>query len=121
MTRPCFFFYILMNLGVPLYERITAMGDVAVLLSEANEQIMNADTKEKLRGLLETYERVLESDPSNYEALWSLGRSRLAFFLLSIFFAKLLVHLVQLDAGAQQFLAVFNVTCVHNADIRGGK
>jgi len=57
------------------------MVDVSGLLAEANEQIMSADTKEKLRGLLGTYERVLETDPSNYEALWSLGRYNVVMVL----------------------------------------
>jgi hypothetical protein len=57
------------------------MGDVSVLLSEANEQIMNADSKEKLLRLLGTYERILERDPSNYEALWSLGRYNVVMVL----------------------------------------
>lgn len=57
------------------------MGDVSGLLSEANEQIMRADNKEKLMRLLETYERVLEIDPSNYEALWSLGRYNVVMVL----------------------------------------
>ena len=65
----------------PSLERITAMGDVTELLAEANEQIMSADNKEKLQGLLGTYERILERDPSNYEALWSLGRYNVVMVL----------------------------------------
>ncbi len=62
-------------------ERITAMGDVTGLLAEANEQIMNADNKERLQRLLGTYERILEREPSNYEALWSLGRYNVVMVL----------------------------------------
>lgn len=57
------------------------MGDVSVLLSEANEQIMSADNKEKLQRLLGTYERILDEDPTNYEALWSLGRYNVVMVL----------------------------------------
>jgi len=57
------------------------MSDVTDLLAEANEQIMRADDKESLRVLLGTYERILERDPSNYEALWSLGRYNVVMVL----------------------------------------
>jgi tetratricopeptide (TPR) repeat protein len=62
-------------------ERIFAMGGVTDLLAEANEQIMQADSREKLQGLLGTYERVLEMEPSNYKALWSLGRYNVVMVL----------------------------------------
>jgi Ser/Thr protein kinase RdoA (MazF antagonist) len=42
---------------------------------------MDPDNKERLRGLLRTYERVLEIDPANYEALWSLGRYNVVMVL----------------------------------------
>jgi len=57
------------------------MVDVTDLLAETNEQIMDPDNKERLRGLLRTYERVLEIDPANYEALWSLGRYNVVMVL----------------------------------------
>jgi len=60
---------------------MAAMGDVTELHAEANEQILQADTKEKLQGLLATYERVLEREPANYEALWSLGRYNVVMVL----------------------------------------
>jgi tetratricopeptide (TPR) repeat protein len=62
-------------------ERRAAMPDVSGLFAEANEQIMNADNKEKLQRLLAIYERILERDPSNYEALWSLGRYNVVMVL----------------------------------------
>ena len=49
-------------------------GDVSGLIAQANRQIAEADTKEKLVDLIRTYEQVLEIEPANYEALWSLGR-----------------------------------------------
>lgn len=49
-------------------------GDVGRLIKKANAQIAAADTEEKVRELILTYEEVLEIDPGNYEALWSLGR-----------------------------------------------
>lgn len=49
-------------------------GDVSGLIGQANRQIAEADTKEKLVDLIRTYEQVLEIEPANYEALWSLGR-----------------------------------------------
>lgn len=55
-------------------EKPTKTGDVSDLLTKANEQIGLADTKDKVVQLVKTYERVLEIDPTNYEALWSLGR-----------------------------------------------
>ena len=57
------------------------MGDLSGLLAQANEQIMQADNKEKLQTLLGTYERILEQDASNYEALWSLGRYNVVMVL----------------------------------------
>jgi hypothetical protein len=50
------------------------MVDVSEELARANEQIMEADTKAKLLDLLGMYEAILEVDPDNFEALWSLGR-----------------------------------------------
>jgi tetratricopeptide (TPR) repeat protein len=49
-------------------------GDASGLITKANHQITDADTKEKVAELIQTYEQVLEIDPENYEALWSLGR-----------------------------------------------
>ncbi len=49
-------------------------GDVGALIAKANLQIAGADNREKLEALIRTYEQVLEIDPNNYEALWSLGR-----------------------------------------------
>jgi hypothetical protein len=49
-------------------------GDVSGLIAQANRQIADADSKEKLTVLIHTYEQVLEIEPANYEALWSLGR-----------------------------------------------
>ncbi|MCK7510977.1 MAG: hypothetical protein MZV70_47490 [Desulfobacterales bacterium] len=48
-------------------------GDVSGLIAQANKQIADADSKEKLAELIRTYEQVLEIEPANYEALWSLG------------------------------------------------
>jgi len=48
--------------------------DVSGLIAQANRQIADADSKEKLTDLIRTYEQVLEIEPANYEALWSLGR-----------------------------------------------
>ncbi len=52
----------------------TARENTAALLARARGEIARADDREKLAILIGTYERVLESDPWNYEALWSLGR-----------------------------------------------
>ncbi|HNW28972.1 MAG TPA: TRAP transporter TatT component family protein [Spirochaetota bacterium] len=49
-------------------------GDTGALIAKANLQIADADNREKLEALIRTYEEVLEIDPYNYEALWSLGR-----------------------------------------------
>ncbi|TSA44472.1 MAG: hypothetical protein D4R56_07095 [Deltaproteobacteria bacterium] len=49
-------------------------GDVSGLIAQANRQITDADSKEKLTVLIRTYEQVLEIEPANYEALWNLGR-----------------------------------------------
>ncbi len=49
-------------------------GAVGALIAKANLQIAGADSREKLEALIRTYEEVLEIDPNNYEALWSLGR-----------------------------------------------
>ncbi len=57
------------------------MSDVSDLLAQANDQIRTADNKEKLLSLLATYKRILERDPSNYEALWSLGRYNVVMVL----------------------------------------
>jgi tetratricopeptide (TPR) repeat protein len=48
-------------------------GDVSGLIAQANKQIADADSKEKVAELIRTYEQVLEIEPANYEALWSLG------------------------------------------------
>jgi len=53
---------------------IDRKGDVSGLIAQANRQIADADSKEKLTDLIRTYEQVLEIEPANYEALWSLGR-----------------------------------------------
>lgn len=57
--------------GVQTMER---KGDTSSLIAQANRQIKIADTQEKLADLISTYEQVLEIEPANYEALWSLGR-----------------------------------------------
>lgn len=49
-------------------------GDVSRLIAQANRQIADAGSKEKLADLIRTYEQVLEIEPLNYNALWSLGR-----------------------------------------------
>lgn len=49
-------------------------GDVLALLAKAQKQIMQTDSRERALELIETYEAVLEIDPENYEALWSLAR-----------------------------------------------
>ena len=54
-------------------KNIDRKGDVSGLIAQANRQIAEADSKEKLVELIRTYEQVLEIEPANYEALWSLG------------------------------------------------
>ena len=48
--------------------------DVSGFIAQANRQMADADSKEKVADLIRTYEQVLEIEPANYEALWSLGR-----------------------------------------------
>jgi len=60
--------------GWNLIEEPTERGNVDDLIARANEQINQADNKEKLAELIDTYESILKIDPENYEALWSLGR-----------------------------------------------
>ncbi len=54
----------------------TRTGNVSELLENAARQINEADNREKILEFIKTYESVLEIDPYNYEALWSLGRWR---------------------------------------------
>jgi tetratricopeptide (TPR) repeat protein len=54
-------------------ESPTETGNTSALISKANRQIDQADNKEKVLELIHTYETILKIDPSNYEALWSLG------------------------------------------------
>jgi len=52
-----------------------AMADpVNYFLGQAKRQLMEADDRDKLAELIETYEQVIDFAPDNYEALWSLGR-----------------------------------------------
>ena len=51
----------------------TETGNISALIANANRQAGGADNKEKVMGLIHTYESVLRIDPDNYEALWSLG------------------------------------------------
>ena len=55
-------------------EKPKKTGEVNELIAKAKEQIGQADNKEKVMELIDTYETILEIDPVNYEALWSLGR-----------------------------------------------
>ncbi len=48
-------------------------GDVSVLIARANRQMQEADSKEKILQLIETYENVLKIEPRNTEALRRLG------------------------------------------------
>ena len=48
-------------------------GNPLALIDKAGRQIGEADSREKVLELINTYEAVLRIDPSNYEALWSLG------------------------------------------------
>lgn len=50
------------------------MMNISERFAKANEQIMQADSRTKLLELLRTYESIIEVEPSNFEALWSLGR-----------------------------------------------
>lgn len=52
----------------------TCGDEVAARLSRAEEQIMKTDNREEALRLIDMYESVLEIDPENYEALWSLAR-----------------------------------------------
>jgi tetratricopeptide (TPR) repeat protein len=47
---------------------------VNMLLARAEEQIMKTDSRDAALELIEIYESVLDLDPENYEALWSLAR-----------------------------------------------
>lgn len=60
--------------GWKQFKQPTREGDVTELLQEAQDQINEADAEDEVRGFIKTYESVLEIDPYNYEALWSLGR-----------------------------------------------
>jgi len=60
--------------GWKQFKEPTRTGDVTELLEKAQNQINEADTEDKIREFIKTYESVLEIDPYNYEALWSLGR-----------------------------------------------
>ncbi|MCD6298555.1 MAG: hypothetical protein J7M30_15525, partial [Deltaproteobacteria bacterium] len=51
----------------------TETGNISALIANAKRQTGEADNKEKVMDLIHTYEAVLRIDPSNYEALWSLG------------------------------------------------
>ncbi len=55
--------------------------NVSALLDKARQQIDQTDSREKVLDLLRTYESVLEVDPANYEALWSLGRYNVVMVL----------------------------------------
>lgn len=63
---------VLLGTGMPAH----GSGDVEALLKKAEDQIMQGDDKGKVLELIATYERVLQIEPDNYEALWSLGRYR---------------------------------------------
>jgi tetratricopeptide (TPR) repeat protein len=54
-------------------EEPSVEGNVSVLIARANKQMQEADSKEKLLQLIETYENVLKIEPRNFEALRRLG------------------------------------------------
>ncbi len=60
--------------GWDIIEKAVVKGNVDELIARANIQINQADNKEKLAKLIDTYESILKIDSENYEALWSLGR-----------------------------------------------
>jgi tetratricopeptide (TPR) repeat protein len=64
---------LLAGLGLSRTGRASS-ADVSALLEKAEAQIMEADTRDKVLELIATYESVIEIEPQNYEALWSLGR-----------------------------------------------
>lgn len=51
----------------------TETGNSSECIAKANRQIDEADNREKVLELIQTYESALRIDPANYEALWSLG------------------------------------------------
>lgn len=55
-------------------KKTTVQSDVMMLLSRAKRLIRQADTKDRVLELIDTYLDALRIDPDNYEALWSLGR-----------------------------------------------
>ena len=52
----------------------SANEDIDALLTEVEKLIAAADTKEKLREVIQTYERILQTDLKNREALLDLSR-----------------------------------------------
>ena len=60
-------------------EKPTETGNIFPLFAKAKKQIREADNREKVIELIHTYEAILRIDPSNYEALWSLG----SYYLLA--------------------------------------
>jgi hypothetical protein len=55
-------------------EDVERSGAVDDLIAAAREQLTRADSRQGVLDLIAAYEAVLEVDPQNYEALWSLGR-----------------------------------------------
>jgi tetratricopeptide (TPR) repeat protein len=59
--------------GWKQFKQPSIKGDISSLLDKANQQISEANTKEKVLELIRTYETVLKIDPENREALSGLG------------------------------------------------
>jgi tetratricopeptide (TPR) repeat protein len=55
------------------FEEPSMQGDVSELLEKANKQIEKADNRQKVLGVIRTYDDVLKIDPKNREALLGLG------------------------------------------------
>jgi tetratricopeptide (TPR) repeat protein len=59
--------------GWEQFEQPSMKGDVSSLLEKANKQIEKADNRQKVLGVIRTYDNVLKIDPKNREALLGLG------------------------------------------------
>ncbi len=68
-----------MEEGWKLFEEPAMSGDTSELLGKAETQILKADTKEKVIGIINTYETILKIDPMNREAL--LGAAMYCFLI----------------------------------------
>ncbi|MBN1408449.1 MAG: hypothetical protein JW956_11700 [Calditrichaceae bacterium] len=54
-------------------EPVDLKTDITVLLQEADTLVRYADSKEKLMHIISIYEKVIQTDPQNYKALYELG------------------------------------------------